>query len=81
MVKLTNDHWQELITNIIAAIGADAFLRLSAAVMAEEYLQLAHELKDLADEYTRPHEDEYPDTGKDKDEWKHEALEAMKLKR
>lgn len=81
MVKLDNNHWQEVITSVINAIGADAFLRLSAAVLEEHVMNiLGDELRGIADEYTRGVE-EWPTTGKEKDEWKHEAVEAMKLKR
>lgn len=81
MVTLDNKYWQELITSIINAIGPDAFIRLAATVMIEPYTDLANELKALADEYTRPTNEEWPDIGKDKDEWKHEAEQAMRLKR
>jgi hypothetical protein len=60
-----NEHWHTLITTIVDRIGADAFLRLSSAVLQE---------------HTRGSEEIYPQ-GKDKDEWKHEAVEAMRLKR
>lgn len=77
----TNQYWQELIGTIIDRIGADAFLRLSAAVLEEHVMNiLGDELRGIADEYTRGVE-EWPTSGKEKDEWKHEAVEAMKLKR
>ena len=82
-MKYDNNHWQELITTIIDRIGADAFLRLSAAVLkANNHAELAHEMKDLADEYTRQGDEEWPTTeGRDIREQMYQAEEAMKLKR
>ena len=69
MVKLDNNYWQEVITSVINAIGTDEFSRLSAAA-----------LERAANEYTQEGE-EWPTIGRERDEWKHEAVEAMKLKR
>lgn len=71
----SKEHWQELISTIVSRIGADAFLRLCAAVLKEDYPDLAQAMIDSAED------EEWPSSGADKDEWKHEAEKAMRLKR